>query len=215
MHCLRGYGESKVAAVLASAVLLLYACTHLQWCYHHWHYRLQQLLSSNLQSYTEVPLPHDWAWSKYHSHEELVQLLTWINDTFDAAHVHLIGASVQNRQLLAVHLTGKQPSVPIWLNKPKVKVIGNIHGNEVANREVLLRLVHYLAAHYGSSPRVTQLLDNVELHILPSMNPDGYENNSRHNANDFDLNRNFPFDNQPYGASLASCTPSLSAMATA
>lgn len=52
-----------------------------------------------------------------------------------------------------------------------LQVVGNIHGNEQANREVLLRLVHHLADGYSRRRRVTQLLDNVNIHILPSMNP--------------------------------------------
>lgn len=30
------------------------------------------------------------------------------------------------------------------------------------------------SAHYGSSPRVTRLLDNTEVQLLPSANPDGF-----------------------------------------
>ena len=50
---------------------------------------------------------------------------------------------------------------------------------------------------------VTKLIDNTEIHILPSMNPDGFEEatkfakqcsgvTGRYNGNGEDLNRNFP-----------------------
>jgi carboxypeptidase D len=40
--------------------------------------------------------------------------------------------------------------------------------------------------------QATFIVQNVHLHLLPSMNPDGFERKSRNNANDVDLNRDFP-----------------------
>ena len=36
------------------------------------------------------------------------------------------------------------------------------------------------------------IVENMHLHILPSMNPDGYALKRRGNANNIDLNRDFP-----------------------
>jgi carboxypeptidase D len=59
-------------------------------------------------------------------------------------------------------------------------------------------LIHHLAHGYGRKHRITQLLDNICIHALPSMNPDGHEADTRLNSNSFDLNRNFPLDAMPY-----------------
>lgn len=59
--------------------------------------------------------------------------------------------------------------------RPEVKYIANMHGNEVVGREMLLLLVKYLCENYGKDERVTRLLDTTRVHIMPSMNPDGYE----------------------------------------
>lgn len=75
------------------------------------------------------------------------------------------------------------------------------HGNEVVGRELLLNLAVHLVSGYGRDDRLTRLIDSTRIHLMPTMNPDGYEmakegdydgGNGRANANSFDLNRNFP-----------------------
>lgn len=76
-----------------------------------------------------------------------------------------------------------------------------MHGNEVASKEILLHFIDYLLMNQTSDPDVDFLLKNTRIHILPSMNPDGYELavvgdcysvQGRWNKNNRDLNRNFP-----------------------
>lgn len=51
-----------------------------------------------------------------------------------------------------------------------------MHGNEVVSREVLLALIAYLCQGYREQdPEVVWLMDNTRIHIMPSMNPDGWE----------------------------------------
>lgn len=50
-----------------------------------------------------------------------------------------------------------------------------MHGNEVVGREMLLLLVELLCENYGKNDLLTLMVDNIRIHIMPTMNPDGYE----------------------------------------
>jgi len=72
-------------------------------------------------------------------------------------------------------------------SKSKVKVLlfGQQHGNEPSGKEGLLLLIKYFATNPNS-----KLLENIDLYIIPQMNPDGGDKNTRRNGLNIDLNRN-------------------------
>lgn len=86
----------------------------------------------------------------------------------------MLGRSVDGRAISAIE-TGDFDS------PRKTLVVGCIHGNECAGIAITLRLVR------ARSPR------EVDLWILPNLNPDGATAGSRGNAHGVDLNRNFPY----------------------
>ena len=57
--------------------------------------------------------------------------------------------------------------------KPMMKLIANMHGNEAVGRELLLALSAYLLENFDTDQRVRNIVSNTDIHIMPSLNPDG------------------------------------------
>ncbi|XP_053729224.1 carboxypeptidase D [Synchiropus splendidus] len=137
---------------------------------------------------------------RHHSYADMEIFLRKFSSEFPTiAHLYSVGRSVEDRELY-VMVISDNPKVHEH-GEPEFKYVGNMHGNEVVGRELLLNLIEYLCTNYGTNTEVTQLVNNTRIHIMPSMNPDGYEVategdvkgvKGRNNSNDFDLNRNFP-----------------------
>ena len=49
-----------------------------------------------------------------------------------------------------------------------------MHGDETVGRQLLIYLAEYLLQQYGRNSRVTRLVDNTEIYLMPTMNPDGF-----------------------------------------
>ncbi|XP_058273372.1 carboxypeptidase M isoform X4 [Hemibagrus wyckioides] len=136
---------------------------------------------------------------QYHNTAQMEQYLHEISKNYSSiTHLHSIGQSVEGRELWVLIL-GQRPKEH-RVGIPEFKYVGNMHGNEVVGRVLLLQLIDYLTRNYMSDPFVTKLMNSMRIHILPSMNPDGFESSGRDcmysqgrfNKNGVDLNRNFP-----------------------
>ncbi|XP_026341626.2 carboxypeptidase Z isoform X1 [Ursus arctos] len=149
-------------------------------------------------------LPPTFIRFAHHSYAQMVRVLK--RTAARCPHVaktYSIGRSFNGKELLVIEFSARPGQHELM--EPEVKLIGNIHGNEVAGREMLIYLAQYLCSEYLlGSPRIQRLLNTTRIHLLPSMNPDGYEvaaaegagyngwTSGRQNAQNLDLNRNFP-----------------------
>ena len=59
--------------------------------------------------------------------------------------------------------------------RPTVRLIGNMHGDEVLGRTLMVNLIELLCLGYAQDSAVADLVDSVDFYIMPSMNPDGYQ----------------------------------------
>ena len=151
----------------------------------------------NFTLYYELIHPNNFI---HHSNVELKEFLhSYANKCSDITQLYSVGKSVNGVDLWVMEISNN-PGIH-ELGEPEFKYIGNMHGNEVTGRETLLLLVQYLCENYGRAPNITSLIDNTRIHVMPTMNPDGYTRADegdmsgvigRSNANGVDLNRNFP-----------------------
>ncbi|KAJ6221517.1 hypothetical protein RDWZM_000062 [Blomia tropicalis] len=137
---------------------------------------------------------------RHHHNQELFNLIVKYAESYPhIARHYTIGNSTEGYPLMVIEISDNpgqhEPG------EPEMKLVGNIHGNEVVGRELLLYLIDFLLKNYERNQAVRSLVNNVRLHILPSLNPDGYAIANmgdcdgvigRANANQIDLNRNFP-----------------------
>jgi len=130
-------------------------------------------------------------WDKYHNYVDLTNYLAAVQQTYPTiARRFSIGKSVQGRELWGIRIT-KNPDIEEV--EPEVKYIGNMHGDETVGREMLLRFIDQLCSGYmNGDDRITKLIENTDIYIIPSMNPDGFNYGRRSNYNYYDINRNFP-----------------------
>ena len=126
----------------------------------------------------------------YHDYNELTEFLVNISNTYPSiTSLISIGQSVQGRELWVLEISDNPGVNEV---EPEFRYIANMHGDETVGREMSVYLIDWLCSNYGVSERATNLINNTSIHIMPSMNPDGFELGQRNNANDVDLNRDFP-----------------------
>ena len=158
--------------------------------------RLHRTRSIGLLS--EIPVE---TYNKYYNYDNLTKRLQALVEKYPhIANLSSIGQSVEGRKLWVMRIT-KDPNVDSPA-KPKFKYVGNMHGDETVSRQVLVYLADYLLTKYEVEPRISKLVNNTDIYIMPSMNPDGFErsregdcvgdNGGRGNGKQIDLNRSFP-----------------------
>lgn len=128
--------------------------------------------------------------ASYHNYTQLTAKLQEVRDAYPGI-VRLVsaGTSVQGRELWWLKLTDNPDANE---DEPAFKYISTMHGDEPVGTEMLLNLIDYLTQGYGSDSRATRIVNEIELWIMPMMNPDGNTLSQRYNANGVDLNRDFP-----------------------
>ncbi|NXF33049.1 CPXM2 protein, partial [Nyctibius bracteatus] len=91
------------------------------------------------------------------------------------------------------------------LCEPEFRYIAGAHGNEVLGRELILLLMQFMCQEYlAGNPRIVHLIEDTRIHLLPSVNPDGYDKAykagselggwslGRWTQDGIDINNNFP-----------------------
>uniref|UniRef100_A0A8C2KBJ9 Carboxypeptidase X (M14 family), member 1a n=1 Tax=Cyprinus carpio TaxID=7962 RepID=A0A8C2KBJ9_CYPCA len=141
---------------------------------------------------------------RHHNYNEMRKLMKSVNDKCpNITRIYTIGRSYTGLKLYVMEISdnpGKHE-----LGEPEFRYVAGMHGNEVLGRELLLNLMQYICREYNQgNQRVIQLVKDTRIHLLPSMNPDGYETAyekgselsgwalGRYSFEGIDMNHNFP-----------------------
>ncbi|XP_072410141.1 inactive carboxypeptidase-like protein X2 [Chiloscyllium punctatum] len=112
---------------------------------------------------------------RHHNYKDMRQLMKVVNEQCpNITKIYNIGRSSQGLKIYAMELSDNpgehEPG------EPEFHYTAGMHGNEALGRELLLLLMQFLCKEYiYGNPRITHIIDSTRIHLVPSLNPDGYE----------------------------------------
>jgi hypothetical protein len=138
------------------------------------------------------------AWDFYPTYSAYVTMMQDFHTNYPSlCHLDTIGTTTDGRLLLVLKISDN-PDVDE--DEPDFLYTSSMHGDEITGYVLMLRMIDYLLTNYGTIPSIGALVNDAEIWINPNANPDGTYaggNNTvsgatRGNANNIDINRNFP-----------------------
>lgn len=132
--------------------------------------------------------------SDFASHEEAIAFLKELDTKHQQMSLELARKSQQGREIPIVILASRDG---FQKANPTVMILGQQHGNEPAGGEAALALIEQLMG------RDSNLLEQVNVVVLPRANPDGAQNFVRATANGLDVNRDHLLLQTPEGQAIA------------
>ena len=161
---------------------------------------LVEILIENYKAYKDEIFQRGF----YHTYDQVYLVLDSFATNYpNICRLDTIGYSVQNRAIWAMRVTDNPQ---IEENEPEIRLPANMHGNEHIGTEITLYFLRHLLTNYASNPQVQDLVNNKEIWILPTINPDGKVANTRRNANNVDLNRDYGYFWDGWGGSPGPCS---------
>jgi len=145
-----------------------------------------------------VDISKTTVWNFYPTYDAYLSIMNQFQATYPSlCRLVDVGTTVNGRKLLSLVISD---NVAVHESEPQFLYTSSMHGDETTGYILMLHLADYLLTGYGTDPRITSLVNNIEIWINPLANPDGtYHggNNTvngatRYNANYIDLNRNYP-----------------------
>uniref|UniRef100_A0A8C3FKJ9 F5/8 type C domain-containing protein n=1 Tax=Chrysemys picta bellii TaxID=8478 RepID=A0A8C3FKJ9_CHRPI len=130
---------------------------------------------NNIYSWENEPVVTDKLDFRHHNYKEMRKLMKEVNEECpNITRVYSIGKSYLGLKMYVMEISDNPGQHE--LGEPEFRYVAGMHGNEVLGRELLLNLMQYLCGEYTrGNPRVVRLVSETRIHLLPSMNPDGYE----------------------------------------
>lgn len=140
----------------------------------------------------------------FHTLEEIeAKIQAWNATHPGLVDVSVVGSSIEGRPIWQVVVSNESRATgPDGGPKLAPLLDAGHHANELAGIEQALFVVDYLLDNHGRNATITAIVDDLEVHVVPLVNPDGYVRQTRGNALGVNLNRNYDIDwGNPLGAS--------------
>ena len=127
------------------------------------------------------------------THEDVVaRLKQVVASAPDLFSMEQIGESVEGRSINHIKVGSGTTGVLLW---------SQMHGDEPTATAALFDVFEYLSTHRDEPP-VRRILQQLTLHVVPMVNPDGAERFQRRNAQSIDINRDALRLQTPEGRAL-------------
>ncbi|NWV04453.1 AEBP1 protein, partial [Ptilonorhynchus violaceus] len=112
---------------------------------------------------------------RHHSYKDMRQLMKVVNEECPTiTRIYNIGKSSRGLKIYAMEISDNPGEHE--MGEPEFRYTAGLHGNEALGRELLLLLMQFLCKEYqDGNPRVRGLVTDTRIHLVPSLNPDGYE----------------------------------------
>jgi len=116
----------------------------------------------------------DITFNTYYTYSQLTERLAWLAAQHPGImQVTALGKSHEGREIPLVVLTNRETGPDT--EKPAFWIDANIHATEVTASMAALYFVKKLVEGYGRDPKITRVLDEQTVYVVPRLNPDGAE----------------------------------------
>ncbi len=121
------------------------------------------------RTWEDVSLLYD---NFFHDSAELDQEINRFHDLApDIIDLEVIGQSYLGKNLTALRITNELRTQ----QKAKALVVAQHHGREQITVEIALRFIIYLLNNYQVNETITNYIDNQEIYVIPTLNPDALD----------------------------------------
>jgi hypothetical protein len=142
------------------------------------------------QSILQTPLEKS-RYTRLSGYADMMNYLQELDRKNTLLSLKSIGQSVEGRDIPALFISADKLFGSQRDKKPVVLIFCQQHGDEPSGKEAALILARELMGQKKT------ILKDMDVILIPQMNPDGAEKNQRKNAHDMDLNRNHVILSEP------------------
>lgn len=128
---------------------------------------MSELLFDQYDNYKEVSITH-----KKFKHHDITPLIEKLKSE-EGFHIRKLGNSILGKSISMISIGNGKTNVLLW---------SQMHGNESTATMAIFDIFNYLKQH-------KETFNNLTLHFIPMLNPDGAEQFKRRNAIGIDINR--------------------------